>query len=419
MTKATIVFAVFAALLLVLSAHPASAQTGPTITDGGVQNNFPDGMVFGVSVQAPSPVQKLRLRYAVLPDGFAAIGQPDFTPAETVNAAFTLGGDDPSADYLAPGIRIDYFWEATDADGNSARSDTKRFEYRDIRFEWNELESSGVRVHYYSGSADDANEMLAVASDQISRVSQLLGASITFPVNVWAYESRGDMEPALIDRSDTYEQSVYTAGVRASTDTVLVLGNVSFDTLRHELTHVVTAVAGESALGTLPWWLDEGTAVYGEVNPGIFRDALEDALRSGDVLSIHSITSVPGDPDNVFLGYGEAWSLVSYLNDNYPPSQFAQLFAEIKKGQSADAALQAVYGFDQDGLEDKWRAAHDLPARVTPAPTQPAQATSAPQATSTGNGGTSTGTIIAVALGFLALAVVVGLGGLTIARRLR
>jgi hypothetical protein len=262
--------------------------------------------------------------------------------------------------------------------------------------------------------------MLAVAADQISRMSQLLGATITFPVNVWAYDSSDDMRPALIRTSPTFEQSIITAGVRVSSDTVLILGNGALDTLRHELTHVVTKQAGESAFGTLPTWLDEGTAVYGQQDQGGFARAIEAGFRDGFVLSVRSITSYPGDPNNVELFYGEGWSLVSYLNDNYPPSQFARLFAEIKKGQRIDAALQAAYGFDQDGLEDKWRAAHSLPARITAAPTQPAQATSAPQVT-TGydGGGTSTGTIVFVALGFVALALVVGLGGLAVARRLR
>jgi hypothetical protein len=123
------------------------------------------------------------------------------------------------------------------------------------------------------------------------------------------------MRPALARRSETYEASVITAGVRVATDTVLVLGNASFSTLRHELTHVVTAAAGEGPLGTMPAWLDEGTAVFGQQDPEGFEDAVERAISRGNVFTVRQITSSPGDPDAVNLFYGQSWSVVKYLHD--------------------------------------------------------------------------------------------------------
>jgi hypothetical protein len=65
----------------------------------------------------------------------------------------------------------------------------------------------------------------------------------------------------------------------------------------------------------------------------------------------------------VNLFYGQSWSLVSFLVDTYGADKFAALFAEMKSGKTTDAALEAVYGFDQDGLEDEWRAGVGLPPR--------------------------------------------------------
>ena len=409
-------------LSLLAAVQPAIAQTAPVVTDGGVQNNFPGGMTFSVSAQSDSTVEKVRLRYEILPDGTAAIGQPDFVAGNTVSTTFRLGGGGDL--YLPPGTRIEYYWEATDADGDSARTDTASFVYEDVRFQWASAEDRGVTIHYYSGSEDDARQMLSVAAERIASMSQLLGAHIDFPVNVWVYQSTEDMRPALFRRSETYEQRITTAGVRVASDTVLVLGNVALDTLRHELTHVVTAVAGESAFGTLPAWLDEGTAVYGQSDPGDFRSALEEAVDRGNILSVRTITSHPGDPAKVELFYGEGWSLVKYLVDTSGPEKFAHLFAQIKSGKRIDGALQAVYGFDQDGLEDGWRASLGLPPRETPEPAPDEQPTdkangsnNAPSAS--GDGGTSTLTIVGVALSVLAVAGLVGFAGVTIARRLR
>jgi hypothetical protein len=385
-----------------------------------VTNTFPDGMTFAVSAQSDSPIVELKLRYEILPDGTAAIGNPEFAPEQSVVAQFELGGGNFR---LPPGTTIEYRWEATDADGDEARTETQSFFYNDVRFQWAPIESNGVTIYYYSGSDDNAQEMSAVATEKIQSMSDLLGTTIDFPVKVWIYRNNDDMRPALARRSDTYEASVITAGVRVASDTVLVLGNASFSTLRHELTHVVTAAAGESALGTLPAWLDEGTAVFGQGDPEGFGNAVEQAIDRGAVFSLRQITSSPGDPSAVNLFYGQSWSVVNYLVERYGPEKFAQLFAEVKSGKRIDTALEAVYGFDQDGLDNEWRAAHGLEPRATPEPVEEAGTggfTDRPDepVAEADDGGTSAVLIVALAAGFVLLAGAVGFGGWATARRL-
>ena len=407
--------AAIAALLALPSA--VGAQSAPEIVDGGVTNSFPDGMEFAVSVSSDSPIKELRLRYTVMPDGTAAIGQPEFDPGTTVETTFTLAGNNPPKIYLAPGTVIDYYWEATDEDGDESSSETQTFFYDDARFDWESVSGDGVTIYYYAGSEADAEEMHDVAMASISEMSALLQTEVPFEVQVWIYDSTDDMGPALQARSETYESQIITAGVRVASNTVLVLGNASFDTLRHELTHVVTKQAGESAFGSLPAWLDEGTAVYGQSGPGGFGSAIEGAMSRGNVLSVREVSSYPGDPDKVSLFYGEGWSLVSYLIDGYGEEQFAELFAEVKSGKRIESALQAVYGFGQDGLEDEWRAANDLPARVTSAAADPDQPDDiAP--TDEDDGGSSLALAIGLAIAIIAVAAAVGLGGVVLARRL-
>jgi hypothetical protein len=409
-------------MVVIAVSNPVSAQgSPPTITDRGVTNSFPDGMRFTVAAESDSAIKEIKLRYEILPDGTAAIGRPEFAPAASVVAELDLGGADL---HLPPGTVIEYHWEATDADGDESRTETQSFFYDDVRFRWTPIESNGVTIYYYSGSDEDAQEMSAVATEIIESMSELLGATIDFPVKVWIYKDVEDMRPALAPRSDTYEASVITAGVRVATDTVLVLGNASFSTLRHELTHVVTAAAGESALGTMPAWLDEGTAVFGQQDPEGFEGAVEQAINRGNVFTLRQITSSPGDPSAVNLFYGQSWSVVKYLNDAYGPEKFAQLFAEIKSGKRIDVALEAVYGFDQDGLDNEWREAHGLEPRETPKPTEPAQSQATDGAPDQQNephsedgGGTSALVIIALAAGFVVLAGALGLAGWAVARR--
>jgi hypothetical protein len=405
-----------------LFSSPASANVAPTVSDAGVTDSFPNGMAFAVSASSDSPINELKMRYKILPDGTSANASPNFQPAPSVTATVDIGG---AGLYLPPGTVVEYHWEATDADGDQSRTETASFFYDDVRFQWTPRESNGITMYYYSGSEDDAQAMLQTAAETISSMSQLLGANITYPIKVWIYKNNNDMRPALQHQSATFEASVITEGVRVASDTVLILGNGSFGTLRHELTHVVTHAAGESALGHLPAWLDEGTAVYGQKDPGGFGDAVDQAVRRGNVFSVRQLTSSPGDPNAVNLFYGQSWSLVKYLNDTYGPEKFAKLFAEIKKGSTIDDALKVAYGFDQDGLDNEWRAAHGLPPRATQEPSQDQQ----PQ-TTTGASGSQTNTqqdngggasalvLIALAAGLIVLAGAVGLAGLAVAKRL-
>jgi len=260
-------------------------------------------------------------------------------------------------------------------------------------------------------------------------MSALLGAQVDFPVKVWVYDDNNDMLAALPRQSQGQEIERRTAGVRVTSDTVLMLADGGGDILRHELTHVVTKVAGEGSYGGLPAWLDEGTAMYAQAEPGEgFTSALEGAVSRDRLLSVRSMTSPTGDPDKISLFYGQAWSLVSFLVKEYGEAKFAQLFAVFKEGSTTDKALQQVYRFDQGGLEDAWRASLGLAPRqqatTTPGPTvTPAQ--SSPTAVQ-GNGSPENGDdeaswATAAALGaaaFAFVAITLGSGALLV-RRLR
>jgi hypothetical protein len=401
-----------AVALFAFAPQSARAQTPPTITAGAAENRFPDGVLFRASASAPEAITDIRLRYEILPDGTSASARPDFERGATSASAEVLLDD-----YLAPGTTINYHWEVRAGD-ESAETEEQSFFYDDIRFEWDKVEADGLTVYHYTGDEGVAQSLHEVGVDALADAEALLGVEVPFPVNVWIYETREDMVPALPPRSPTFEEQIITLGVRIASDTVLVLGEVSYDTLVHELTHVVTAVAGDSAFGSMPAWLDEGTAVYAQDDKGGYEDAVESALRRGNVLTIQEITTAPGEPEKVGLFYGQSWSIVQFLVDSYGEEKFGELFAEVKAGELMDDALQTVYGFDQLGLENAWRESHDLPTREAPEPTEPGQRTGAPQVVTDDDGGTSSTLLIAIGAAVLLLAGAVAVGGIVVARRL-
>jgi len=349
----------------------ASAQGGIEVTATDVVNSFPEEVVFRLSAYSEATIEEVTLHYEILPDGVMAYGRPDFTPAERVQVDFHLKGNDPPRSYLAPGAQIDYFWEVEDGAGNKLTTEPATFVYEDIRFSWESASEGNVSVYWYDGSRSSAESSLEVARETLDEMSALLGTTVDYPVKIWIYDSYEDMLPALVQRSEAHAQRVIILGERVSSDTVLLQGEGAGDTLRHELTHIVTHVAGEGPYGSLPTWLDEGTAMHGQSEPGEgYTSALDRAVEHDSLLSVRSMTSPTGDASKVSLFYGQAWSLVDFLIETHGPTKFAELFAIFKEGSTVDKALLKVYGFDQDGFEDAWRASLGLPPRERPTPAE-------------------------------------------------
>jgi hypothetical protein len=195
---------------------------------------------------------------------------------------------------------------------------------------------------------------------------------------------------------------------------------------RHEVAHIVIREATRGPF-SLPDWLNEGTAVFAQSQPLSGQgQALERAIQSGQVLSVRSLSSISSgaQADRVALFYGQSYSLVAFLVEGYGPERFAQLFQAFKDGATTADALEEVYGFDQDGLENAWRESVGLPPREVPtsdgeriAPTEEPETDSAPAADD--DGGASIAVIVAIAV--LAVLFAGGLAGtgMLLARRWR
>jgi len=129
-------------------------------------------------------------------------------------------------------------------------------------------------------------------------------------------------------------------------------------TLAHEITHLFVREATFGPFGDIPTWLNEGLAQYAEGEMEKYhREALDDAIKEDKLISVKSLgSSFPADPDKASLAYAQSDSLVSYLVDTYGWAKMRELLATFKEGSTYDKALQEVYGFDTNGLEELWRA---------------------------------------------------------------
>ncbi len=419
--KRTLAVLVALSMLLVGAASAVRAQGTIEVTNSTAESSFPEGITFTLDATTGGSVNDIRLIYQVAPDGVRVTNVPQCTSGASVHCTFTFANS--LANPLIPGAEVTYFWRIS-AGAATQESQPQTVTYEDTRFDWRTITDGSVTIWWYSGSEAEARAVLEAGRDSLARNSALLKTQVTFPVKIFYYASAQAMQPAIVADNAA---GVITLGEVVYSDTAMVAADADPQEIaRHEVTHIVVRQAVRGPYETnVPDWLNEGTAVFAQSQPlEGQRQAIESAIRSGQVISVRSMSSASSGAlsDRVFLFYGESWSLVKFLVDTYGNDMFAQLFATLKQGATTAQALEQVYSFDQDGLENAWRASVGLPPRQPVTPDEAGQATPSPtEATSaSGNGGGApVGVIAAIIVVTVLLAAGLVGAGVFLARRYR
>ncbi len=346
------------------------AQEAIRVLDTEAEYTFSRELRFRLVAEADNPIVEVTLFYRpgwwatvsrAYPEDFKSSSEIDITVRERLQRG-----------QIPPGTEIEYWWRLTDEAGNTLKTETYTLLYMDDRFEWQKIERGMIHFWYYDLPRDEAERLADISADALQRIAENFGVEPDRPVKIFAYNSKADMQEALISRGSTFEAQVVTLGTVVAPDTMLLLATHPEvePTIYHELTHVVVGLATENPFADLPAWLNEGLAMYneGELRADN-RRALEEAIRRNDVFSVRSLTSPTGDPERVNLWYAQVYSLVDYLITTYGREKMHELLQVFAEGELPDRALEQVYGFDQDGLDQRWREWVGLPPRSTPKPT--------------------------------------------------
>ena len=421
--------AVLVAIVALVAASPAAtrAQQPITVISDQTQNQFPRGVSFSITFSAPAAVKEVRIQYHLAPDGTGATAVATCTGASTITCTYSLiSGNGIS---IIPGAEITYHWDIEDAAGDKLSTENKLYIHEDTRFTFATLTQDNVTLHYHSGSESQARAVLDATVQTLQKVGALERVHVAFPVKVYLYTTADEMQPAIAPGGSG--RGVQILGEVVYSDTAMVSSDVStLDIVRHEVAHIVTREATKGPFGIAPW-MNEGISVYSQSHPLENHAAsLQSAIDSDRVLSFKELNSSASGSvaRTVGLYYGEAGSIIKFLVDTYGADKFADMIKVFKDGTTPDKAFQTVYGLDQLGIENAWRASVGLAARTasaspTPPSTQEARAAStsaanAPASSSSSGGGTPVATIaIIVALAALLLAAVVG-GATVVMRRL-
>jgi len=360
MIKKTALIFILVLLAGLFSPGAVRAGEGLTVTHSSADVDFPMSIVFNISAESDVPITDIRLCYVVPRLEHARIYSEAyiwFTPSTTVTAQWVW--DMRKTGGLPPGSSVDYWWQVTDSSGKEIRTETAGIEINDNRYDWQHITDGDVTLYWYEGDNDFAQELVDAAQVALSRLEENTGAKLEKLAKFYIYANSEDLQGSMI-----YPQE-WTGGVAFTRYGIIAIGiepnlfNVEWGkrVIAHELTHLVVHQVTFNPYSHLPTWLDEGLAMTSEGDlRSVFVNALNKARSDNTLISVRSLASpFSAYTDESLLAYAESYKLVEYLIENYGREKMFELLNTFRNGSGYDGALEKVYGFDIDGLNEIWR----------------------------------------------------------------
>ncbi len=353
------VFLTSAILLLgvLVPGSPSLSVGNIQIIESSVEAKFPQKLSFILSAESNLNITDVRLFYHVDRLSYAHVTSEvliDVIPNRHITAEWSW--DMRKTGGIPPGTTIQYWWSILDADSNTLETQPVTLRYNDTRFEWKSIRQSIIRLYWYKGDTEFAEELLSAAIEGLGRLYASTGVSIIEPVDIYIYGNTGDLQSGMI-----FPQT-WTGGVAYPQYDCIAIGiepsNIEWGlrTIVHELTHLVIHRMTYNPYLDLPVWLDEGLAMYME-GPltQVFNYYLSQAVRNDTLISVRSLASpFSAFVDKSYLSYAQSHSLVSMLIDTYGSAKMLELLTVMTNGINYDEAFEKVYGFDMDGLNEIW-----------------------------------------------------------------
>jgi len=379
---------VVSTLAVALIASPASsvsqtqaAAASLTVTRNEAEQHYPATITFRLEVQPTSKPGRLTLLYHTSGRTCVqgVVRQPvDFTPGSPLKADWVW--DLRFSDTLPPGVTISWQWEVADESGHVTLTPEKTATITDKAFDWKRLTRPGLVVHWADGSDDFGASLADIAEASLKRAAASMKVKPGGDVHLWIYPNAQALKAALIFTPEWL-------GGEAFPDYATVLLAVSPSEMTwaksgipHELMHLVVGQRiFNCQAARLPTWLNEGLAVQAETDVNLHSTlkVITTTVSSGRIESLRALAN-GFQSDSHLASVAYAWSgrIAAFLIAK-GAEKMAALLDHVQQGDTIDDALQAVYGFDTDGLDTAWRQSVGLMPRAlatsTPTPASSAK----------------------------------------------
>ena len=272
--------------------------------------------------------------------------------------------------YIPPGTNIRYSFQIKTTSGNILDTSEKTFIYHDNRFEWKQVSNDKITIWYHGPVKSRAEKLLLAGIQTLDKMQPLLDIKLEQPITATMYNNVKEMIDALPPKSNTISRELITEGQAFTEDgTILVLGSGrnARGTMSHELTHILNHISGDSIIRSIPSWLDEGLAEYGNIEPGFSYDiALDYAISTNRLMPVVLMKNMPGKSEEIIIFYGQSRSIINMLITDLGSEKLKLFMSELKNGTTINLALSKIYNLTNIELYNKWLAKVGAPPYVPP-----------------------------------------------------
>ena len=316
--------------------------------------DFPDEILLSVVAEASTDITDLTLVYRLGSKNVRIYTQSEFVPSSRVSVTFKI--NTAGINYIPPGVDINYHYVIRDANNDVYESTSFFLEYKDTSYEWQKITHGDLTLLWHDLPEERVLNIATNASDHIYRVKNLLQIDEVNPMKAVILNSHRETEDSFPFVSYTTRNShVYSGFAFSDLDVFLMVG-LNIDTMVHEITHLLLDEAIYRPGARLPVWFNEGFAMYFEPSGNRRSNTLLQAIRNNQLLPPHSLTRIPGNPEDVEVFYAQAWSLVDYMISVNGENYIADLIRSVNEGKNFEESLIEVYGKSTEELEEEWRA---------------------------------------------------------------
>jgi hypothetical protein len=136
------------------------------------------------------------------------------------------------------------------------------------------------------------------------------------------------------------------------------VSNPIYQTLKHEVCHILLHETVFPYNNKVPKWFDEGLAQWVTGYP-IFRSDdsnFRAAASSNRLIPLDEIRyRFPREEERVRLAYAQSESIVRYIAQEYGKHSIKALINKVKSGEDFDTAVYVITNISLSELEDRWR----------------------------------------------------------------
>jgi hypothetical protein len=358
-------------LYILFSFTPALAQEGGEIQvlETQIENNFPNGLTFKISLQSQNPITGIKLYFKSQGDLSTQSHPVEFETGSEVDVSYTW---DTSNFTVAPSTPITYYWKVTDELGNSLITEEQLIYYDDIHFDWQEIRSDEIIIRWYEGDASFGKGIFDAANRALSQMKSETDRELDFPVIILLYANEEDFT------SWQYYTHQWVGGLAfpslGITAQIIPSSSPSFwieNVIPHEIAHLFFYQIINADIYFWPRWLDEGFAQYYEFTSN--DAALERVIQAAHDRELLPLVLISGDfgnnPERAYLAYDQSYAVVVYMLETWGQEGLQKLVANFREGQGYREAIEGAYDLTYEEFEASWITWLGVPTTPAPPPT--------------------------------------------------